>query len=274
MSSIEKKIIITGGTDGIGLAILKKLIQDKHKIIFVGKNETKGINICNSFDSNLIEFIQCDLSEKKNVNQLIEKLNTLDSIDVLINNAGAVFENREENSLGVEKTFALNHMSYFHLSLGLVEKLKLKKNSRIINVASNAHKRYPLDIDDLEHKNNYNGWKAYCRSKLLNIMFTYAFNGKTNTNISCNCLHPGFVNSNFGNNNTSYSRFLINIVKKLFAISNDKAAELPIYLATSNRVESLTGKYFSNFKIKKSSKTSYDVELGNKIWEKSLGYLK
>ena len=96
------------------------------------------------------------------------------------------------------KKLALNHLSYFHLSIGLIDKLEKSVDPRIINVSSNAHKRYKLDINDLECKNDYNGWKAYCRSKLLNIFFTCSFKKKINTKINSNCLHPGFVNSNLG----------------------------------------------------------------------------
>ncbi len=95
-----------------------------------------------------------------------------------------------------------------------------------------------------------------------------------NVDINCNCLHPGFVNSNFGNNNSSTYRFFVNIAKNLFAISNDRAAELPVYLALSKDIKDITGKYFVNFKIKKSSKMSYDIALADQVWDKSLKYIK
>ena len=271
---IEKKIIITGGTDGIGLALTKRLIKDKFRIFIVGKNEHKGNKVLKELNYEKVEFLQCDLTEKKQIQVLCEKLNKLKNIDCLVNNAGAIFDKREVNGLGVEKTFALNHLSYFQLSLSLLEKLEMSHNPKIINVSSGAHKRYGIDISDLENKNNYNSWRAYCQSKLLNIFITYSFNRKTKSKILCNCFHPGFVNSNFGNNNSSILRFSINIAKKIFAITNDEATKTPYYLINSEYQSNTTGKYFYKKKIKKTSNISYDKSIADIIWEKSLEYIK
>ena len=268
-----KNIIITGGTDGIGLAITKELSKDNYnKIIIIGNNEVKGNKVINNLKQENLKFIRCDLSEKREIQKLAHKLNELEKIDVLLNNAGAMFSKRETNSENIEKTFALNHLSYFHLSLYLLKNLEKSPNGKIINVASNAHKRYPLDLNDLENKYNYNGWKSYCRSKLLNIYLTYNFNKKINTKVTCNCLHPGFVNSNFGNNNISLMRFGINILKNFLAISCEKASETPLMLIRDEEYNKITGKYFFNKKEIKSSVISYDDKIKDIVWEKSLKY--
>ena len=268
-----KNIIITGGTEGIGLAITKELIKDNYNnIIIIGSNEVKGNKVINNLRHQNLKFIRCDLSEKKEIQKLVQELNELGKIDVLLNNAGAMFSKRETNSENIEKTFALNHLSYFHLSLYLLKNLEKSPNGKVINVASNAHKRYLLDINDLENKNNYNGWKSYCRSKLLNIYFTYNFNRKLNTKVTCNCLHPGFVNSNFGNNNISLMRFGINILKNFLAISCEKASETPLMLIRDDKYNETTGKYFFNKKEIKSSTISYDDKINDLVWKKSLEY--
>tara|TARA_B110000114_G_C14856728_1_gene303003 strand:- start:172 stop:648 length:477 start_codon:yes stop_codon:yes gene_type:complete len=156
----------------------------------------------------------------------------------------------------------------------LLNKLEESGKSKIINVSSNAHKRYDINLDDLENKNNYNSWRAYCQSKLLNIFFTYTFNIKIKSKITCNCLHPGFVNSNFGNNNSSLLRTCINIVKKLFATPNNEASKTPYYLFTSREIEGVSGKYYTKSKQTVSSNHSRDKLIASKLWDISLDYIK
>ena len=269
----QKNIVITGGTDGIGLALTRKIITNKNNfVIIIGKNQDKGNKILNTLNVQNLEFINCDLLEKENIYKLSKKLQKLKKIDILVNNAGAIFSKRDVNSKSIEKTFALNHLSYFHLSLYLLEILENSNQGKIINIASNAHKRYSLNLDDLENKNNYNGWKSYCRSKLLNIYFTYSFNKMIKTNIKCNCLHPGFVNSNFGNNNISLLRYGINILKNIFAISPDEAAEAPLMLIENKDYENVKGKYFFKKKMVKSSAISYDESIAKFVWSESMKY--
>ena len=270
----KKHIVVTGGTDGIGLALVKKLLEKEHSVYIVGKNAEKGNSVINQIKNSKLEFFQCDLSEKSEIKKLLNSLNKLTSIDILINNAGSIFDQRTLTNEGIEKTFALNHLSYMQLSLGLLQKLENSEDPRIINVSSNAHKRYKIDINDLENRNSYSGWKAYCQSKLLNILFTYSFKNELKTKVNSNCFHPGFVNSNFGNNNKNLYRFLVNILKNLLAINVHKAALSPLYLALDKDLNGLNGKYFYKLKEKKSSDDSYDQDLAKKVWIKSLEYIK
>ena len=151
--------------------MVKKLLERDHSVFIVGKNAEKGNLVLNQIKNSKLDFFQCDLSEKSEIKKLIKTLNKIPSIDVLINNAGSIFDNRTLTKEGIEKTFALNHLSYMQLSLGLLNKLESSTDPRIVNVSSNAHKRYKIDINDLENKENYSGWKAYCRSKIIKYIF-------------------------------------------------------------------------------------------------------
>jgi NAD(P)-dependent dehydrogenase (short-subunit alcohol dehydrogenase family) len=268
--------IITGGTNGIGLDISRGLLSRNYRVIIVGRNSSKFTELLEEFPHKDLDFIKCDLSDALEISSLIKELKKIQKINILINNAGALFVNRELNDQGIEKTFALNHLAYVKLTLGLINNLKANKQSKIINVASNAHKRYLLDPNDLENSFHYNGWKAYCKSKLLNILFTYALARRlSDSNITCNCFHPGFINSNFGNNNKdSVLRFFLNILKKFLAKNSTFGAKTAIYLATNIEISHLSGNYFYNCEPIKSSEQSYNIILQELIWKKTLIYLK
>ena len=165
-----KNVVITGATNGIGLSVVRQLINKNFQIYIIGKNKEKGNKIISELNKTNLNYINCDLSELSEVKHLISELKKLKKIDILVNNAGAIFSKRVLNSEKIEKTFALNHLSYFYLTLGLIDNLELSENPMIINVASQAHKRFKLDLSDIENKKFYSGWKSYCRSKLLNIL--------------------------------------------------------------------------------------------------------
>ena len=272
---MTKKIaLVTGGSNGIGLEVVKGLLKKNYKLLVVGRNKENIDQINNDANSdNKIEFFYCDLSETNEIKELLIKLKKYDKIDLLINNAGALFANRENNSLGIEKTFALNHLSYFQITNGILDQLSKSESARIINVSSNMHRVFNLDLNDVENKKNYNGWKSYSNTKFLNILFTYYLSMKLENGITCNCLSPGFIDSNFGNNNKSAFRFFINIIKKILAKSPKKGAETILFMALDEGLSNVNGKFFQNCKIKKTSKKTYDKELMKKVWDLSLNYL-
>jgi len=220
-------------------------------------------------DNNSIRFHYADLSIMKSVQNLVVEIKrTYETIDVLLNNAGAYFSKLKMTDEGLEKTFALNHLSYFYLTTHLLEIVKHGIPGRIINVASTAHKNTELDFEDIQGINDYKGWPAYGRSKLMNIMFTYeCYHRFSDSGVTFNCLHPGFVDSSFGNNNLGFAKNSIKIAKMLFAIDIVKGARTSVYLSSSDDVAGISGKYFDKCKVVQSSKASYIKEDQKKLWE-------
>jgi NAD(P)-dependent dehydrogenase (short-subunit alcohol dehydrogenase family) len=190
-------------------------------------------------------------------------------LDVLLNNAGGVFQTRQETVDGYEMTFALNHLSYFLLTHELLDMLKANAPSRIVNVSSDAHTVGPLNFDDLQNKKSYGGPfpRAYGESKLMNIMFTYELARRlAGTGVTANVLHPGFVNTGFGKNNRGWMQIVMGLAT-LFAKKVEDGAKTSVYLASSPEVEGVTGKYFENSKPKQSSPVSYDEAAQKRLWE-------
>ncbi len=268
-----KVCIITGATDGIGKEAAMNLAAMDFTLGLVGRNPDKISSTLAEIQSKTgndnITFFQADLSLMKEVRTLTEEIqSTFDKIDVLLNNAGAYIVDFGKTDEGFERTFALNHLSYFLLTDLLLDTIKTTPHSRIINVASNAHINTNLDFEDLQGFHGYKGWPAYCKSKLCNIMFTYELGRRLEeSDTTVNCLHPGFVNTSFGNNNKLGVRLSLIAAKAVSAINVKKGAKTSIYLASSSEVEGVSGKYFAKCKPKDSSPQSYVVEDQKRLWD-------
>ena len=171
-----KNFFITGGTSGIGYNCVKYIAKDhNNRVLIISSNEEKGklaVTKLRQLTKNKnINFLQCDLSSIKETNRLIYN-NQIFKIDVLINNAGAIYFTKQFSNENIEKTFALNHMGYFSITNFLLKKNLIKNGAKIINIASGAHWGVDIDLNDLQMKEKYNGWLAYKKSKLCNILFT------------------------------------------------------------------------------------------------------
>ncbi len=270
-----KVCIITGATDGIGKEAALNLAKMGFTLGLVGRNTEKisaaESEIIKTTDNENVTFFKADLSSTEQVRQLAKEIKTnFDHVYVLLNNAGAYFADYGKTEEGIENTFALNHLSYFLLTNLLLDTLKATPKSRIVNVASDAHLNTNLNFDNLQGQGSYKGWPAYCKSKLCNVMFTYELARRLEGSATTvNCLHPGFVNSNFGNNNKTSIRMGLTTAKVIGAINVRNGAKTSIYLASSVEVESVSGKYFSKCKPKTSSAQSQNVEDQRRLWNMS-----
>ena len=268
---LDKNIIITGATDGIGLQAAKVIANKGYRVGLVGRNKEKGYQakeiIINSTSNDKIDFFECDLSLIKNVKKLSSQIKEKYSkIDVLLNNAGGANKNKIITSEGLEKTFATNQMNYFVLTTELLDIISESDDGRVVNVASNAHIGATIDYNNINSEKSFSPWTSYCVSKLMNIMFTYEL-AKIQDKVSVNVLHPGFVDTNIAGNEGNFIKYIVKFGSKLFARTVENGADSSIYLSTSDDVKGVSGKYFFKCREIRSSKTSYIEDDWKKVWE-------
>jgi NAD(P)-dependent dehydrogenase (short-subunit alcohol dehydrogenase family) len=271
----DKTCIITGATAGIGLETAARLGALGARLLLVGRSREKGnaalAQLRMEVPGIAAEMYYADLSRSDEILRLAAALlDDAGQIDVLVNNAGAIFARRETTPDGLERTFALNHMGYFRLTALLRSRLIASGPARIVNVASEAHRGAQLDFNDLQLSQRYSGWTAYRRSKLANILFTRELARQLQgAAVTANCLHPGFVASDFGNNNRGIWRLGIKVAKSLGAISVERGAEMPVYLSSSPNVDRSSGKYFDNCHERAPDEAAEDDKAGARLWQES-----
>lgn len=272
----NKTILITGATAGIGEVTALELARTGATIVGVGRNPAKcaaaAAHIRQATGNPNVEFLVADLSVQAQVHQVAADFNQqYERLDVLINNAGALFFQRQESADGIEMTWALNHLSYFLLTHLLLDRLKASAPARIINVASDAHRGGKINFADLEGKQTYSGFGAYAQSKLANILFTYALARRlAGSGVTVNTLHPGFIASNFAMDNfvgwRRALRWLYRGVQRVAARSPEQGAATSIYLATDPTVAMISGEYFVNKRIGKSTAATHDIQVAQRLW--------
>ena len=267
-----KVCLVTGATDGIGKVSARVLAELGAKVIIVGRNPEKSAIVLAELRSisgnENIDLLMADLAVMQEVRDLAEQvISRYDRLDVLLNNAGGYFTKHEITSDGLERTFALNHMSYFLLTNKLMELLKYSAPARIVNVSSDAHYGVDMEFENLNGEQEYKAWKAYQKSKLANVLFTYELLKKVPGNITVNCLHPGFVATNFGHNNGGFFGPVLKIAQRISAIDPEEGAKTSIFLCSAPEVKGVSGKYFYKCQPKTSSRESRNMDTGKRLWQ-------
>jgi NAD(P)-dependent dehydrogenase (short-subunit alcohol dehydrogenase family) len=270
-----KTIVITGATSGIGQVAALRLAETGARIIVVGRDEARTAATLHRLRATAPAQAHgayvADLSRLSEMRRVGAEIARDEPwIDVLVNNAGAIFSSRALTADGLEKTFALNHMAYFVLTLLLRKRLETAGEARVVNTSSAAHQNATLDLDDLQSSKAYGAMKAYSRSKLCNILFTRELSRRLEgTRVTANCLHPGFVATRFGDEAGGLiSRFAG--LAKLLAISPEDGAKTIVYLATSPHVAGKSGRYFRQCRPLSPSRAAQDDKVAALLWERSL----
>ena len=267
--------LVTGATDGIGWMTARALARDGARVIVVGRNRAKGERRVAALraetGNDAVGFELADLSAQGEIRALAARLVAdLPRLDVLVNNVGAWFHRRITGPDGIEMTWALNHLGQFLLTGLLLDLLGAAEAGRIVNVASRAHRGPQVDFDDPGGSKRYAGWRAYQQSKLANILFTYRLAERLESGpVTANCLHPGFVASRFGHNNSGLPRLVAGATQRLFAISEEKGAATSHYLAAADAVAGVSGRYFVKCRPVASSPASRDREAQARLWRLS-----
>jgi len=273
MTDMNGKVcLVTGATDGIGKVSARVLAEKGAKVIIVGRNPEKSATVLAELKSSSgnenIDLLMADLAVMQEVRDLAEQvISHYDRLDILLNNAGGYFAKHELTSDGLERTFALNHMSYFLLTNKLMELLKSSAPARIVNVSSDAHYGVDMDFENLNGEQEYKAWKAYQKSKLANVLFTYELLKKVPADITVNCLHPGFVATNFGHNIGGFFGPVVKIAQRISAIDPEEGAKTSIFLCSAPEVKGVSGKYFYKCQPNTSSRESRNMDTGKRLWQ-------
>jgi NAD(P)-dependent dehydrogenase (short-subunit alcohol dehydrogenase family) len=269
-----KIVVLTGGTSGIGEVAADKLAQMGARIVLIARDKSRAdatlarLRARAPGIAHSVHYADLTrLAEMKRVAAEIARQEP--RIDVLINNAGAMFATRRLTEDGLEYTFALNHMAYFVVTEGLRERLAASAPARIVNTASAAHQGATFDFDNLQSEKSFAATKAYGHSKLCNILFTRELARRLHgTGVTANCLHPGFVATRFGDESGGLISRLAWLAK-LFAIPVDKGAKTIVHLASSPSVAEATGGYFYKCQPTTPSPAAHDNKAALLLWERS-----
>lgn len=272
MNTQDRKVcIVTGSTSGIGLVTARELAKMGATTILVARDEARGKaalqDVIDYSKSTNVDLLICDFSSQSSIVAFADEIRQrYNRLDILVNNAGMMSHRRVETNSGIELTFAVNHLGYFLTTNLLLDMLKDTPSSRIITVASDLHLQGKIDLNNLMHEHDYNGFTAYSDSKLANLLFTYKLaRYLQGTSTTINAVHPGAVETKFSIEDRSS-----NMTFPMGRISPEEGAQAQIYLSTAQEIDGVSGRYFNKMRMERSSSMSYDEELADTLWQKSL----
>jgi NAD(P)-dependent dehydrogenase (short-subunit alcohol dehydrogenase family) len=269
-----KVCLVTGATSGIGWETARALAVKGATVALAGRDAGRTQKALDRIRATIpdarLEPYLADLSSQGQVRRLAQEFQSRhDRLDVLVNNAGAVFPTRRVSVDGIEMTLALNHLGPFLLTNLLLDTLKASAPCRVVTVSSGAHIGAKVNFDDLQLTHGYGTWRAYGQSKLMNLLFTRELARRlAGTGVTANALHPGFVASDFGKGEGAFWTGAFTLMRP-FMISAEKGAQTVIYLARSPEVEGASGWYYVDCHPVTPSAEARDGATARRLWEVS-----
>ncbi|MDP6870128.1 MAG: SDR family oxidoreductase [Candidatus Poseidoniaceae archaeon] len=267
----DRVCIVTGGNSGIGFELCRGMAAAGYHVVMVSRGIKRGQKALNKLQmefGNNVEMMLCDMSDLRNITKLYsEFINKFDRLDVLLNNAGALWGKKLRTTQGQEMTFGVNHLGYFVMTQTFLPILKTTENSRIINTASEAHKMSRLNLEDLNFENRrYSQWLTYSNSKLCNILFTRELARRLEgTNVITHCFHPGVVRTRFAEDASGPMRLFWPLVR-IFMIGSKRGAKTGLHLALSNEAGKSSGQYWINKKRRRGNRAARNDDNATKLW--------
>jgi retinol dehydrogenase 12 len=276
VNMLGKTVLVTGGNTGIGLETAAGLAAQGARVVITARDPAKGKaaveEIRRRHPDADVDVMELDLSRLSDVRSFAKDFSArYPKLDVLVNNAGLVLDKHSVTEDGFETTFQVNHLGPFLLTNLLLGNLKAAAPSRIVNVASTAHRGVTLDFDDLQNEGGYRSMRAYGKSKLCNILFTRELARRLEgTGVTANSLHPGTVRTGFGRDGDVSGLFAIGIrIGGVFFKSPAQGARTSIHVASAPDLETTTGEYFVSRRVSKPSAAARDDEAARRLWEVS-----
>jgi len=267
----QKTIVVTGASDGIGLESASQLAAQGHHVVLVGRRPDKVTaavkRIRHESPDVPIESFVCDFSSFAPVRELADQLlASYPRIDVLVSNAGTVFDKRTVTADGNEATFQVNHLAGFLLTELLLDRLVASAPARVVITSSVGSYRGKLDLDDLGLERGYSIMRAYDRSKLANVLYTRELAARLHgTGVTVNCLHPGAVATNIWSGAPWFAKPVLELAKRVFMDSPATGGSRLTYLATSPEVAERTGGYYEKNRTKEPAELGQDAALGERL---------
>jgi NAD(P)-dependent dehydrogenase (short-subunit alcohol dehydrogenase family) len=271
-----KRVVITGATGGIGLAAAEALAARGAQLTIIARSEARAAAAVRRIEAAggngvVVDPLFAELASQSSVRQLAAQLlSRYPRIDVLVNNAGAVYPKRRLSDDGIELTWALNHLAPFLLTKLLLERIKDSRPARIVTTASGAHNGATIPFDDIDGARSFGrGFRRYGQTKLANILFTVELARRLEgTGVTANCFHPGVVATGFSPYHGPAARVAMKLATP-FMRSPAKGAETLVWLVDSPTVEDLSGCYFMDEQLTSPSEEAQDVEAARRLWELS-----